>query len=60
MSNILLNLWVTILNNENKEYRNYKDNPATENSVENAEIDFPPDTEDEENLQKVDDDEYAP
>lgn len=48
------------MNNQTEENSNLEDNPTIENSVEVAEIDFPADNENQDKLQKIDDDEYAP
>lgn len=56
MTNILLNLWVTIMNNETKE-SNYEGNTFTSDSVEDVEADISLDSESNESLQKIDEDE---
>lgn len=57
MSNILSNLWETILNNETKEKNNYEDNTITQGSQEDVEADFTLDNTKEEISQNTDDDE---
>lgn len=57
MNNILLNLWVTIMNNETKDNSNYEDNTITKESVEDVEADFTLENENDEASQKIDEDE---
>lgn len=57
MSNILSNLWETIMNNEIKGKSNYEDNTITQDSQEDVEADFTLDNEKEKISQNTDDDE---
>lgn len=57
MNNILLNLWVTIMNNETKDNSNYEDDTITKESVEDVEADFTLENENDEASQKIDEDE---
>lgn len=56
MSNILSNLWETIMNNEIKEKSNYEVNTITQDSQEDVEADFTLDNEKEKISQNTDDD----
>lgn len=57
MSNILSNLWETIMNNEIKEKSNYEDNTITQGSHEDVEADVTLDNEKENLSQNTDEDE---
>lgn len=56
MSNILSNLWETIMNNEIKEKSNYEVNTITQDSQEDVEADFTLDNEKGKISQNTDDD----